>query len=206
MSLPRIITCAVYKGGAGKTTTAVFLAEALAGLRPVRLIDLDTAQGSAADWYEEAVESGSPMRVRDVRRADRFTDALLEALDPAAVVVIDTPNEPAAAEPAIRAADLVIVPTTPGLLDVGRVWPTLDLTADHEIAARVLLNRVLPRHRRADRLPRMLATLTENGADPFQTVIRSEGRTENARGRSVTDYQLRPYLALLSEIAGEELA
>jgi hypothetical protein len=69
----------------------------------------------------------------------------------------------------------------------------------------VLLNRVLPRRRRADRLPRMLATLTATGADPFDIVIRSKDRTEMACGRGVTDRRLLLYLALLSEIAGEDL-
>ena len=63
-----IITVAGYKGGTGKTTTAVHLACCLQSHAPALLIDGDPNR-SASGW---AKRGGFPFRVVDERQAARY--------------------------------------------------------------------------------------------------------------------------------------
>ena len=63
-----VITVALLKGGASKTTTAVALAEAAALSVPVVLVDTDP-MGSAIRWAELAESAGSPLRAEVVRQS-----------------------------------------------------------------------------------------------------------------------------------------
>ena len=104
-----IIVVAATKGGAGKTTTAVLTALALASAgHPIRVLDTDR-QGSAARWAPEMTD-----RVPQGQLAQA-----LRALPRGTIAVIDTPPEadPVAME-ALRAADLVIAPTKLGPVDL----------------------------------------------------------------------------------------
>jgi chromosome partitioning protein len=79
----RPLTLAVVnsKGGVGKTTTAVALAEVLAEAGPAALVDLDR-QGSATMWHQLATEAGTPMGAELVHDLDPM---------PGTARVIDTP-------------------------------------------------------------------------------------------------------------------
>lgn len=115
------------KGGAGKTTTAMFLAEAAhrAG-RAVTVWDADP-QGTAISWSDHAAESGQAVSftVDGVhrRRIDRAHAERVEG-----DLIIDTPpGDPATISAAIAAADLVIVTTGPGGADIDRAIETMNL-------------------------------------------------------------------------------
>ena len=131
------------KGGTGKTVSAVHLAEALARQGRTLLVDADP-QGSALSWSEEAANltcAVISLPVRDLHR--RLTD-LLPGL---AHVVIDTPpGDRAIVRSAIAAAEVVLVPMPPSIMDLDRLRPTLELISEVEavtpLHAFVLLTRV----------------------------------------------------------------
>ncbi|MGI8415965.1 MAG: AAA family ATPase [Nakamurella sp.] len=155
-----IIAVVNLKGGAGKTTSAVYLAHALGAT----LVDGDP-QASATEWAEVAAETGTPLGVPVVSLP---TDKLAGRLPAAGRIIIDTPpGELAITKAAIAVADLILVPTAATALDVSRVWVTLDLVrATHKPLA-VLLNRV-----RATRsVAEVAATITQDGAAVLNTRI-----------------------------------
>lgn len=116
-----VVSVVNTKGGTAKTTTAIFLTAAAvyAGERVV-LADADP-QGSAAAWYY-AAQDDHPIDC-DLVAANTQT---LARLPQDQLCIVDTgPSNPAMVEAAIRAADLVVIPTAPALTDLDRLWETL---------------------------------------------------------------------------------
>jgi chromosome partitioning protein len=123
-----IVVVAALKGGVGKTTTSVYLA-ALAGpeKRAVTLVDADP-QGSAADWVEHAADE--PLQALDVVEAptERLLTRSLDRIGTDDVAVVDTPpGHERLLVKAFEHADVVVVPTRVGGVEVARVEAVLDL-------------------------------------------------------------------------------
>ncbi|MEJ1338767.1 MAG: ParA family partition ATPase [Candidatus Sedimenticola sp. (ex Thyasira tokunagai)] len=105
------------KGGAGKTTLALYLARAL-GLGGERIVLVDTdPQGSARDWHEQA--GGDAFPVYGVDRAGSLKGNVGELAQNHDWVIIDgaAKLEEMAAH-AISTAHLVIIPVQPSPLDL----------------------------------------------------------------------------------------
>lgn len=132
------------KGGVGKTTSAAYLACGLARTGPTLVVDADPAQ-SLHTWAQLA----GPGFPHTEAMAHRHLDQRLgERAAGYRHVVIDTPpGDRSIAEAAVRAADVVLIPVAPTLLDVDRMRPTVELLADagHRVVVQVLLTRVRPR-------------------------------------------------------------
>ena len=131
----RIFAVISQKGGAGKTTLALNLAVASerAGA-PAAIIDIDP-QASAAAWGDSR-EAETPVVVS--AQAARLAEVLATAREHGAeLCIIDTaPHAQADALNAARAADLVLVPCRPSVLDLraigairGRRRPRTDTRA-----------------------------------------------------------------------------
>jgi chromosome partitioning protein len=112
------------KGGVGKTTTAVYLAAAAAarGDQPVHLVDSDR-QASSAEWLEERPLDG--VNVHEAPSERTLSRVLARRRG---IVVVDTPpGDARMTQAAIAAADVVVVPTRAGGVEVSPAGATLEL-------------------------------------------------------------------------------
>ena len=127
------------KGGTGKTTLACSLAVAaqIDGFAAV-ILDMDP-QGSATAWWR--VRGEEPPSVAPTRQSS--LRGHLEAAKKAGVqvVFIDTaPHVAGAASAAAAAADFVLVPCRPGLLDLVAITGSVAIAQEHNKPSAVVLN------------------------------------------------------------------
>lgn len=132
------------KGGAGKTTLALNLAIAAESKgRSSVIVDLDP-QASATGW-QDSREADTPVVVS--AQAARLAHILQAADDAGAkIAIIDTaPHSERSALAAARAADLVLIPCRPAILDLRAIGSTVDVARLAQTPAIVVLNAVPPR-------------------------------------------------------------
>ena len=132
-----IVTVASFKGGVGKTTTAVHLAAYMQQQAPTLLIDGDPNR-SATGWTKRG---SLPFRVVDERQAARYAREFEH-------IVIDTAARPEEGDLKELAdgCDLLIVPTTPDALAIDALIQTV--AALEKIGTerfRILLTIIPPR-------------------------------------------------------------
>jgi chromosome partitioning protein len=187
MANMKVVAVEAGKGGSGKTTTTLNLAVAagIAG-KTVVVIDLDP-QASAAGW-------------KDTRPADtpvvisvpptRLPQALQAARDGGAdLVLIDTaPHSEGAALAAAKSADLILIPTRPGILDLRAISTTADVA---KIAGRpvfVVLNAMPPG---ATRLLEDARAARVHGLDVAPVVIEQRAALSHSltAGQTAQEYE-----------------
>jgi len=194
-----VVTVANLKGGAGKTTVAVTLAEAASYGGPVVLLDCDP-QGSALDWSQLAADSGHPFRsvVRGIPAADLQRRIRPETAN-YAVAVIDAPPPGALdiARAAIDVADVLVIPSPPNMADLRRVPATQAEAARHGIPAAVVFTLV--RGGLADYAAARKA-LTDAGMRVFATWLPLSVAISRAYGHPVTGPLAGYGIALMGEI------
>lgn len=155
----RIITITGYKGGIGKSTTAVHIATYFSDLGSTILVDGDPNRTAVA-WSERG---SLPYQVADERQAMR----LLGGTD---FVVIDTPARPNTDDlrELAKGCDLLVLPTAP---DVLSLEPMLETVGDLEGATyRALMTIVPPYPSKEGEL--MRSDLEAGGVPVFSTMIR----------------------------------
>lgn len=139
-----VITVAQQKGGAGKTTLAVNIAVALLKRgASVALLDTDP-QGSLGRWFmtrrETLGEAGLEFSTSSAWGVSYEVEKLKKLVD---VVIIDTPPKvDSDLRPALREADMVLVPISASLVDLWATEGVLDLARREGKQPKLVLNRV----------------------------------------------------------------
>lgn len=130
-----IVTVASFKGGVGKTTTALHLAAYLQQHAPTLVVDGDLNR-SASEW---ASREKLPFKVVDEKQAIRFAKQYEH-------IVIDTPARPAPEELKTLAegCDLLVLPTSPDALALSAMLQMV--AALHALTSnyRILLTLIPP--------------------------------------------------------------
>ena len=157
-----IITVASFKGGVGKTTTAVHLAAYLQEKAPALLVDGD-ANRSATVW---GMRGGLPFKVVDERQAARYARNYEH-------VIIDTAARPD--EDDLKAlaggCDLLVIPVTPDALALDALMLTVKVLQNiGSNSYRVLLTIIPPRPSRDGEEAR--STLQQGTLPLFEVGIR----------------------------------
>ncbi len=135
-----LITVAGFKGGIGKTTTAVHLACYFSGLGKTLLVDGDPNR-SATGWSKRGEGDSFPFKVVDLMQAALYSPKYEH-------IVIDTAARPDQNELQALAdgCDLLVLPTTPDALAVDALLQTVDLLQDKiSDRYRILLTMVHPK-------------------------------------------------------------
>ncbi|MDZ4095594.1 MAG: ParA family partition ATPase [Paracoccaceae bacterium] len=158
----KVITIAQQKGGSGKTTLAVNLAIAFAasGLR-VALLDTDP-QGSLGRWFmarrDLLGDPGLDLSTASAWGVSYECEKLRKTND---IIIIDTPPKvDADLRPALRAADLVLIPVASSHVDLWATEGVLDLAARENKPATIILNRAKAGTRLAEDVARAAALLS----------------------------------------------
>lgn len=140
----KVLTVAQQKGGSGKTTIVVNLAVEFQrrGLR-VALLDTDP-QGSLGRWFlsrrERLGDAGMEFSTASAWGVSYECEKLKKLAD---VVLVDTPPKvDADLRPALREADLILVPVAASMVDLWATDGVFDLVAREGRRAVIVLNRV----------------------------------------------------------------
>ena len=122
----KVITIIAQKGGATKTTLAIHLAvESIIGGLATMIIDLDP-QASATKW-KDLREAEEPLVIS--AQASRLEHNLQTAREAGAdlVIIDNAPHSDNSALQACKQADMIIIPTKIGILDLQTVPDSLNI-------------------------------------------------------------------------------
>lgn len=193
-----LITVAGFKGGVGKTTTAVHLACYFSKLGDTLLVDGDPNKSSTG-WSKRGE---LPFKVVDLMAAAKHAPKFEH-------VLVDTAARPdkAELEALVDGCDLLLLPTSPDALSLDAMLQTVDLLeALGSNSYRVLLTMVPPAPRKTGQMAR--AALAE--LPIFTQSIRRFAAYESAALMGIPVYQVKDKNARIAwgdyQKVGEEIA
>lgn len=174
------------KGGAGKTTVAIYLAVAaeLHNLKTA-IFDLDP-QASATSWSDKRNDK-TPVVVS--AQAGRLPILLEQAAGQSAdfVIIDSAPNADSASFAAARSADLILIPCRPSAFDINAIGTTLNLAAVANKPAYVLLNAVPSHGKIAEEAIRTFKSVGIKVVDPMLHYLVAFSHSVND-GRTAQEY------------------
>ncbi|MES2143143.1 MAG: ParA family partition ATPase [Pseudomonadota bacterium] len=201
----QVITIAQQKGGSGKTTLAVNLGMAfLQSGQKVALLDTDP-QGSLGRWFMTRRGLGDPgveFATASAWGVSYECEKLRKVND---IVIIDTPPKvDADLRPALREADLVLIPVSASHVDLWATDGVLDLVARENRRALIVLNRTKTGTRLGDEVAAAAGDLARVAAATLgQRVVFAETL---GQGRAVVEAGSSPARREVEALAAEILA
>jgi chromosome partitioning protein len=199
-----IYAISAVKGGVGKSTTALYLAEALSREgRKVLVVDADP-QGTILEWQASAEESGAPLSVTveglpSAVLLRRRLPALAASYD---TVIIDCPNRDIGIiEAAISASSLTIVVMQPGVEELRRGRAGIALAEQASTSARLLITLVDTRTKLVRELLEVIDA--DDTLSRFTTLIRRRAAIAETVGATRPE-NLYDYEQLAKELMKEE--
>lgn len=195
-----IITVASFKGGVGKSTTALHLATYFHSKAPTLLVDGDLNR-STLDW---ASRGQLPFKVVDEKAAVKFARKFDH-------IIIDTPARPNSDELATLAegCDLLILPTSPDVLAMGAMLQMVQALQSLQAHYKILLTLIPPAPSKVGEEAR--SALQEAGLPLFQSGIRRLAVFQRAalEGLPVNQVKGDPYAGIAwrcYRAVGEEIS
>lgn len=186
------------KGGTGKTTSSMLLAEAFYRLgQKVIVFDADP-QASASIWAADAAQEGAgplhfdvvPANVQSIKAGRADADAI--------VIVDCPPGMPTVIEAAINAADVILIPVSPSGIEVSRMWDTIEVAQEKNKEFGVLLTSVILNTKT---LQEVLDALNEEEIPMYTTRILQRQDIKRLWGTNC-EGKLHGYQYLAEEILG----
>jgi chromosome partitioning protein len=157
-----ILTVASFKGGVGKSTSAIHLAAYLQKNAPTLLIDGDVNR-SVTNW---ANRGNPPFKVVDERQAAKYARSYEH-------IVIDTPARPSHEDlkALVDGCDLLIIPSSPDAFALDALMLTVDALVELDSDRyKILLTIIPPAPSKEGEKAR--ASLIQAGLPVFKTGIR----------------------------------
>lgn len=185
------------KGGSGKTTLALHLAVASSRERNTAVIDLDP-QASATRWADRredvvpvVLSAHASRLLHEMQHVDGAGGELL---------ILDTaPHADSTALDAAKAADLILIPCRPAILDLEAISNSLELVKTTRTPVFVVLNGVAPRGNEANDVAAAIAGLGVDVA-PVRLVNRVAFARSLISGHTAQEF--RPRSKAAQEVAG----
>jgi len=156
-----IVTVASFKGGVGKSTTALHLAAYFQQKAPTLLVDGDLNR-SALQW---ASQGKLPFKVVDEKQAVKFAREFDH-------IVLDTPArpEPQDLKTIAEGCDLLVLPTSPDALSMAATIQMIESLKSLTTTYKMLLALIPPQPSKAGKEARI--SIEKAGLPIFKTGIR----------------------------------